>query len=121
MTTNREALEAWLREPLPSHPHERAMEEAARALVRGGLEGNLTWGQVEDAMTGLRYDQEAEDGDPPGPTTSEEERVAAEALAEADYRMTMELQEGHERDHAAREEGAQEVERYVEAEQEAGR
>jgi hypothetical protein len=50
MTTYREELEAWLREPLPSDPRERAQEEAARALVKGGLEGALSWTQVYHAM-----------------------------------------------------------------------
>jgi hypothetical protein len=98
MTTYREELEAWLREPLPSDPRERAAEEAARALVRGGLEGNLTWAQVEDAMAGLRYDREPElaGRDGPRPDLSEEERVALEARGEAEYRMSMEIREAHE-------------------------
>jgi hypothetical protein len=35
---------------LPSNPRERAMEEAARALVKGGMEGALSWTQVYLAM-----------------------------------------------------------------------
>src|SRR5215472_8667122 len=98
MITYREELEGWLREPLPVDPRERAMEEAARALVRGGLEGNLTWAQVADAMTGLRYDQEPElEGrEGPRPDRSEDERVGLEERGEADYRMTLELQEARE-------------------------
>jgi hypothetical protein len=111
MTNRREELEAWLREPLPSQPRERAMEEAARALIRGGLEGNLTWGQVEDAMTGLMYDQEAQDADLPRPAMSEEESVAAETQGEADDRMTLEIQEAHEEKEAAQKENGVEVER----------
>jgi hypothetical protein len=98
VTAYRKELEAWLREPMPPDPRERALEEAARALVRGGLEGNLTWAQVEDAMAGLRYDQEpeVEVGDGPRLGLTEEERVRLEARGEADHRMTMELQEARE-------------------------
>ncbi|MBO0730697.1 MAG: hypothetical protein J2P57_15680 [Acidimicrobiaceae bacterium] len=126
MTTYREALEAWLREPLPADQRERAMEEAVRTMVKAGLAGNLTWAQVADAMTGLRYveedQQEGDPGDGLGPTVergaalSEEEKVAAEGMAEAAYRMTMEVQDAHEHDLAAREEAGLEVERDVEAE-----
>jgi hypothetical protein len=114
MTTYREELEAWLREPLPSDPRERAQEEATRALVKGGLEGALSWTQVyhamhviEDEASARRLDQvervydalrPAEEAEEevrvvPRPDLSEEERVALEARGEADYRMTMELQE----------------------------
>jgi hypothetical protein len=114
MTTYREELEAWLREPLPSDPRERAQEEATRALVKGGLEGALSWSQVyhamqiiEDETSARRLDQvervydalrpteDAEDEvrGVPRPDLSEEERVALEARGEAAYRMTMELEE----------------------------
>jgi hypothetical protein len=121
MTTYREELEAWLREPLPSDPRERAQEEATRALVKGGLEGALSWTQVyhamnvvEDEASARRLDQvermydalrqaeehqeaelEGRDG-PPRPELSEEERVVREARGESDYRMSMELHEAHE-------------------------
>jgi hypothetical protein len=118
MTTYREELKAWLREPLPSDPRERAQEEATRALVKGGLEGALSWTQVyhamrviEDEASARRLDQveriydalqpadedhEAKLGDRPTVAPSEERRVELEGLAEADYRMTMELQEACE-------------------------
>jgi hypothetical protein len=121
VTTYREDLEGWLRESLPSHPRERAMEEAARALVKGGLEGNLTWAQIDDAMTGLRYDQEPEVRNGPRPDLAGEERVALESRGEADYRMTVEIQGAHEREQAERDAAEQEVERDTESEQEAER
>ncbi|MBO0683810.1 MAG: hypothetical protein J2P45_11675 [Candidatus Dormibacteraeota bacterium] len=73
VTTCQEALEAWLREPLPADQRERAMEKA-------------------------------------------EEKVAAEGKAEAACRMTLEVQEAHGRELAAREEAGLEVERDAEAE-----
>jgi hypothetical protein len=118
MTTYREELEAWLREPLPSDPRERAQEEATRALVRGGLEGALSWTQVyhamsvvEDEASARRLDQvermydalrpadedrEAEPADRPTVPLSEEQRVELEGLTEAGWRMSMELREAHE-------------------------
>jgi hypothetical protein len=118
MTTYREELEAWLREPLPSEPRERAQEEATRALVKGGLEGALSWTQVyhamhviEDAASARRLDQveriydalrpadedqEAEPADQPTVPLSEEQRVELEGLTEAGRRMTMENLEARE-------------------------
>jgi hypothetical protein len=118
MTTNREELEAWLREPLPSDLRERAQEEATRALVKGGLEGALSWTQVyhamrviEDEGSARRLDQmeriydalrptgedeEAEPADRPTVPLSEEQRVELEGLTEADWRMSMELREAQE-------------------------
>jgi hypothetical protein len=140
MTTRREELEAWLREPMPSHPRERAHEEAARALVKGGLEGALSWTRVYIAMeviedegsarrldraervyealqrTGQDHGAADEPDDGLGPTVgrgaalSEEERVALELRAEVEYAMSMENRAADGRA-AAREEAQQEAER----------
>jgi hypothetical protein len=117
MTTCREELEAWLREALPSDPRERAQEEATRALVKGGLEGALSWTQVYHAMhvvedeaaarrldqveriyDALRpddEDQNAVPADQPTVPLSQEQRVELERLTEAG-RMSMELEEARE-------------------------
>jgi hypothetical protein len=148
MSTRREELEAWLREPMPSEPRERAQEEAARALVKGGLEGALSWTQVYLAMeviedegsarrldrvqrlyearqpTGRSQRAEAEAADGLGPTVgrgaalSEEERVALELRAEAEYAMSMENRAADERAVVAREEAGMEVGRDREQEAE---
>jgi hypothetical protein len=146
MTTRREELEAWLREPMPPDPRERAQEEAARALVKGGLEGALSWTQVYLAMeviedegsarrldrvqrlyealqpTGRSHRAEAEPADGLGPTVgcgaalSEEERVARELGAEVEYAMSMENRAADQRAVIAREDAGQAAERDVEAE-----
>jgi hypothetical protein len=146
MTTRREELEAWVREPMPSDPRERAQEDAARALVKGGLEGALSWTQVYLAMeviedegsarrldrvqrlyealqpTGRSQRAEAEPADGLGPTVgrgadlSEEERVTRELEVEVEHAMSMENRAADERAVVAREEAGLEVERDAEAE-----
>jgi hypothetical protein len=146
MTTRREELEAWLREPVPSQPWERALEDAARALVRGGLEGALSWTQVYLAMeviedegsarrldrvqrlyealqpTGRSLSAEVEPADGLGPAVgsgaalSEDERVALELSAEVEYAMSMENRAQAEGAVVAREERGLGVERDAEVE-----
>jgi hypothetical protein len=146
MNTCREELETWLREPMPSHPRERAQEDAARALVRGGLEGALSWTQVylameviEDERSARRLDRvqrlyealqptgrseraEAVAADGLGPTTgcgpvlSEEERVARELATEVEHAMSIENRAAAESAVVAREDAGLEVERDAEAE-----
>jgi hypothetical protein len=124
------------------------MEEAARALVKGGMEGALSWTQVylameviEDegsarrldraervyeALQPVGQDHEAEDepADGLGPTVgrgaalSEEERVALELRAEVECAMSMENRAADEGAVIAGEEAGVEVERDVEAEPE---
>jgi hypothetical protein len=141
MTTRRQELEAWLREPMPTEPRERAQEEAARALVKGGQEGALSWTQVylameviEDAGSARRLDRvesvyealqgtgkgdgaEDEPTDGLGPTLgrgaarSDEERVARELSAEVEHAMSMENRAAYERAVIAREDAGTEMER----------
>jgi hypothetical protein len=140
MTTRREELEAWLREPMPTDPRERAREHAARSARLGGMKGALSWTQVylameviEDEGSARRLDRvesvyealqgtgkgdgaEDESADGPGPTQghraalSEEERVARELSAEVEHQMSMENRAADERAVVAREEAGTEVE-----------
>jgi hypothetical protein len=89
-----------------------------RGLVKGGLEGALSWTQVYhamhliedeasarrldrveriyDALRPADEDQEAEPADRPTVPLSEEQRVELEGLTEANWRMSMELREAQE-------------------------
>jgi hypothetical protein len=87
-------LEAW-------EARDQAVDEVARAAIKAGLDGTLSWAQVDDVLTGLGYGQESELADPEdglsspaeGRSLTEDERAAAENRAAADYRMAMETAE----------------------------
>jgi hypothetical protein len=92
-----------LRDEAERDPQFRPQENAVQALIQAGHEGALSWTQVHEAIRAVEVGDEAEAAvqeveamtDPKA--LSEEERVAAEGRAEADYAMSMEIAEAHDR------------------------
>lgn len=136
MSAHRGDLEGWRAGLEARRAREHAADEVAERAIRAGLDGLLSWAQVEDVLTGLGYGQEPEWVDPEGPSSREEAdpppsrgrvqpdgppltedvRAAAENRAAADYRMTMENMEAAR----ARELERSESERELEAQPELG-
>jgi hypothetical protein len=96
-----------LREEAERDPQFRPQEVAVQALIRAGQEGAVSWAQVYEAIRAVEVGDEAEAGAEGAErevvamsdtkALSEEERVAAEGRAEADYAMAMEIAQAHER------------------------
>jgi len=60
MSSRVDGLEAWRAAVSARQAREQDVDRAVDALIQAGLDGALSWAQVDDVLTALRYGQESE-------------------------------------------------------------
>lgn len=89
MSSRADGLEAWRAAVQARLAREQDVDRAVDALIQAGLDGALSWAQVDDALTALGYGQESE-------VASEGIADSRTSLENADLERTGELDQGIE-------------------------